>query len=418
MHKFIDKADVVIIGGGVIGASAAYHLSEAGIDDVLLLERNEKASGATALSAGCFTHSRSDTSTIQMISRTRSAIAELEEKLGEPLAFHQNGSVRAAFSETRKQEMLAMEAIMRKAGLAVREIDRREASERVPWLKLDKAVRIIFVPEDGYADGALLTTGYVRAARKAGVRVRRGVEVTELVEEGGEVKGVNTPKGCIGARWVVSATGVWGMSMSATVKFGLAGAPTRSHYWITTPDGSGQPDMPNVQLPDMRAYFRSEVGGLLVGLQEPRSKTYHPMQLEPDMGNMNLLDGEYDLDLLIEQARDLRPVIPQIDTWGFAHHIAGLSSYTPDGKFVLGRPEGFTGLIVAGGCCGSGLAASGGYGEVVASMISGQQTTIASDIYDPNRFGVVDPSSQAFRDRCAAARSGKSRGNLTLNADA
>lgn len=415
MQDFIDKADVVIIGGGVVGASAAYHLTKAGITDVLVLERNELASGATARSAGCFTHSRSDVSTIKMINRTRQAIAELEETLGEALGFHQYGSVRAVFTDARKQEMLAMETIMRSAGLEVREIDRHEATERVPWLKLDEAVRTIFVPEDGYADGALLTASYARAARQAGVRVRRGIDVSALVEEDGEVTGVNTQIGFIRARWVVCAAGVWGVAMASSLNFGFAGAPTRSHYWITAPDGSGRPGQPNVQLPDMRAYLRSEVGGMLVGLQEPQSKTYHPMQLEGDMGHMNLLDEEYDLDLLFDQASALKPVIPQIDEWGFAHHIAGLSMYTPDGKFVLGKPSGLSGLIVAGGCCGSGLAASGGFGEVIACMIADLPTDIDAGIYDPNRFGPVDPSSQAFRDRCAAARSGKSRGNLALS---
>jgi len=414
MQDFIDRADVVVIGGGVIGASAAYHLTKAGIGDVLVLERNELASGATARSAGCFTHSRSDASTIKMISRTRKAIAELEETLGESIDFHQYGSVRAVFSEPRKQEMLAIETVMHGAGLAVQEIDWREAVERVPWLKLDAALRVIFVPEDGYADGALLTASYARAARQQGARVKRGVNVTGLVEKDGEVRGVMTRDGFIAARWVVCAAGVWGAAMASTMNFGFAGAPTRSHYWITAPDGSGARGQPNVQLPDMRAYLRSEVGGLLVGLQEPQSKTYHPMQLEGDMGHMNLLDEEYDLDLLFEQASALKPVVPKIDTWGFAHHIAGLSMYTPDGKFVLGRPEGFAGVIVAGGCCGSGLAASGGFGEVIANVIAGAPTEIDPSLYDPNRFGPVDPSSQAFRDRCAAARSGKSRGNLVL----
>lgn len=414
MQNVIDRAEVVIIGGGVIGASAAYHLTRAGISDVVVLERNELASGASARSAGCFTHSRSDVSTIKMINRTRQAIAELENILGEAIDFHQYGSVRAVFSEPRQREMLAMESIMRDAGLRVHAIDPREAAERVPWLNLDETLRTIFVPEDGYADGALLTTSYARAARQAGARVKRGHTVTGLVERDGEICGVMSQDGFIRSRWVVCAAGVWGAALASTLNFGFAGAPTRSHYWITAPDGSGARGQPNVQLPDMRAYLRSEVGGMLVGMQEPESKTYHPMELADDMGHMNLLDEEYDLDLLFDQASALRRVIPAIDTWGFAHHIAGLSMYTPDGKFVLGRPEGLDGLIVAGGCCGSGLAASGGFGEVIASMIAGSPTNIDAALYDPNRFGPVDPSSQSFRDRCAAARSGKSRGNLAL----
>ncbi|TWG49550.1 FAD-binding oxidoreductase [Aminobacter sp. J44] len=414
MSQYIDQADVIVIGGGVIGASVAYHLTKSGISDVLVLERNELASGASARSAGCFTHSRSDVSTIRMINRTREAIAELEEILGEPFGFRQHGSVRAVFSEPRLQEMVAMEAVMQRAGLGVREIDIHEASELVPWLKLDNAVRTIFVPEDGYADGALLATSYLRAARLSGARVRRGVNVTGLIAEDGQIVGVETEEGPIQSRWVVSAPGVWGISVAGSINFGFPGAPTRSHYWITKPDGTGRPGQPNVQLPDVRAYFRSEVGGLLVGLQEPQSRTYDPLQLEEDMGHMNLFDDAYDLDLLVEQASALEPIIPDVVKWGFAHHIAGLSMYTPDGKFVVGRPDGTSGLIVAGGCCGSGLAASGGFGQVVADMISGRSPSIDTSLYDPNRFGKVEPASQEFRDRCAAARSSKSRGNLNL----
>lgn len=412
MTSIIDQAHVVIVGGGVIGTSAAYHLTKAGMTDVLLLERNELGSGASSRSAGCFTHTRSDSSTIKMISRTRETIRELEEALGENLLFHQHGSVRSVFTEQRLQEMRAMETIMRDAGLAVHEIDAQEAATRVPWLNVNNALRTIFVPEDGYTDGAVLTSSYMRAARSLGARVKRGVTVTEIVVEDGCAVGVKTLDGIIRAEWIVCATGVWSVASAHSIGFGFAGAPTRSHYWITAPDGSGATGQPNVQLPDMRAYLRSEVGGMLIGLQEPQSKTYDPLKLEDDMADMNLLEEEYDLDLLFDQANVLKTAIPRIDEWGFSHHLAGLSMYTPDGKFVLGQPDGFEHLVIAGGCCGSGLASSGGFGQSISEIITASSHSIDISIYNPNRFGVVDPTSQAFRDRCAAARSGKSRGNL------
>jgi len=108
----------------------------------------------------------------------------------------------------------------------------------------------------------------------------------------------------------------------------------------------------------------------------------------------------------------LRKVIPKIDEWGFAHHIAGLSNYTPDGKFVIGRVPEIEGFLLAGGCCGSGVAASGGFGLTIAELIAGIEPSIDVTLYRPDRFGRVDPSSEAFRERCAAARSGKSRGRV------
>ncbi|OWT65753.1 NAD(P)/FAD-dependent oxidoreductase [Candidimonas nitroreducens] len=412
MRNPIDQAEIVIVGGGLLGTSAAYHLTRAGVADVLLLERNELATGASSRSAGFLNHTRSDVSTIKMIGRTRRAIAELAQVLDEDIGFHQQGCVRAAFNEERVNEMFALESVMRGAGLDVHEIDVQEASERVPWLTLDAAHRIIFVPEDGFADGALLTSAYARAARQAGARVRRGIEATALVQEDGEITGVMTPQGYIRARWVVCAAGAWEMGLLTSAGFGFPGVATRSHYWITAPDGTSSRDQPNVYLPDFRAYMRPEVGGLLVGLQETMSKTYDPMTLEADMGRMNLEDEAADTDLLINHATALKAVAPLIDQWGFAHHMTGLSVYTPDGKFVVGRPAGTQGLIVAGGCCGSGLAGSGGYGEIIASIVTGQPTDIDTSVYDPNRFGTVDPTTQEFRLLCAAARASKSRGNL------
>jgi len=301
---------------------------------------------------------------------------------------------------------------MQLAGLQAREIDAREAAERVPWLSLDGARRILFVPEDGYMDGALLASAYLRAARQAGARVRRGVEATGLVRDGADVVGVETPGGRIRARWVVCAAGAWQMALTASVNYGFHGAATRSHYWITAPHGSGPARQANVYLPDFRAYMRAEVGGVLLGLQEPSSRTYDPAGLNGDMGSMDMVYPEEDFDLLLEYAAGLKPVVPSIDEWGFAHHITGLSVYTPDGKFVVGRPAGTNGMIVAGGCCGSGLASSGGYGEVVASIVTGRPSEIDAAAYDPNRFGPVDPGSPEFRGLCAASRASKSRGNL------
>lgn len=408
----VDEAEVVIVGGGLLGASAAWHLTRAGVSDVLLLERNDIATGASCRSAGMFNHTRSDINSIRMISRTRQAIAELEDLLGEDVGFRQDGCVRAVFSESRDREMRELEAVMRVAGLQAREIDAREAAARVPWLELDGALRILFVPEDGYADGALLASAYLRAARKAGARVRRGVEATALIRDGTDIVGVQTSSGRIRAKWVVCAAGAWQMALAASAGYGFPGAATRSHYWITAPHGSGPARQANVYLPDFRVYMRAELGGVLLGLQEPSSRTYDPAALRGDMGDMYLEYPEEDLDLLLEYAAGLKRVVPDIDDWGFVHHITGLSVYTPDGKFVVGRPAGTSGMIVAGGCCGSGLASSGGYGEIVASIVTGQPSDIDAAAYDPNRFGAVDPGSGEFRGLCAASRASKSRGNL------
>ncbi len=409
-HSVTDEFRVVIIGGGIIGCSIAYHLGKAGITNVLILERNELSSGATARAAGLICHARSDVATTHMVNRTRAAIAELEEMLGEKVDFHRVGSIRAVLNESRLPELTVMEKCMSEAGVGFDVIDASAARAMCPWLEVGAAQRIIYVDADGYIDGARLGTAYGAAARKMGTRIRRGVTVRGLITDHPRVTGVITDQGDIGAEWVIDAAGVWGAEVSSWLGWGFAAAPTRSHYWITAPDGSGAPGRPNVHLPDMRTYLRSEVGGILIGMQEPKSRTYHPMRLTVDMADMPLIEEQHDLDLLVEQAATLRDIIPTIDNWGFAHHIAGLSNYTPDGKFVIGAVPNVDRFLLAGGCCGSGVAASGGFGQAIADLITESIPQIDIARYRPDRFGVVDPTSDAFQERCAAARSGKSRG--------
>ena len=144
----IDQAAVVIIGGGVIGCSAAYHLAKRGITDVLVIERNQLASGATARAAGLVCHARSDISTVHMVKRTVAAISELEALLEEQIDFHQFGSLRAVFSEARAAELQKMEECLAAAGTAFEAISASAAHSLCPWLELGDARRIIFVPAD------------------------------------------------------------------------------------------------------------------------------------------------------------------------------------------------------------------------------------------------------------------------------
>jgi sarcosine oxidase subunit beta len=407
----VDEASVVIIGGGIIGCSVAYHLAKAGITDVLVLERNQLSSGATARAAGLICHARSDVTTTRMVARTLDAIAELELMLEEKLDYRQTGSVRAVLSDARASELSVMESCLEAAGIKFDRVDATAARDMCPWLELGEAQRILYVPADGYIDGPRLGMAYSAAARRLGTRVRRGVTGKNLQTRGDRVTGVVTDQGEIRADWVVDAAGVWSAEVSSWLGWGFAAAPTRSHYWITTPISGASSGRPNVHLPDMRTYLRSELDGLLIGIQEPQSRTYDPMRLMADMGEMSLIEEEHDLDLLIEQAGALRRIIPSIDEWRFPHHIAGLSNYTPDGKFVIGAVPGVERFILAGGCCGAGVAASGGFGQAVSDLISGSESAIDIGRYRPDRFGSVDPSLDSFRERCAAARAAKSRGH-------
>lgn len=413
---FDDSAEVVVIGGGVIGCSVAYHLARSGVRDVLVIERNDLATAATARSAGLLSHARPDRNVIRMISRTRSAIRDIEDELGESIDFHQVGAIRAIFNEEREPELATMEACLEAEGVAVERIDAAQAGTMCPWLDVSSARRIIFVPVDGYLDAARLAMAYASAARRRGVRLWRGAEVTGLVRDGARIVGVNTSSGCVRAAHVVDAAGAWSVEVARWAGRNVGAAPTRSHYWITAPNGTGVPDRPNVLLPDLRAHIRSEVGGLLIGVHEPKSKTLAPLGLPRDINSVSLVDDSGDIDLLLEQAAPLRQVAPDLDRWQFAHHIAGLSMYTPDGKFIIGRFSGLDGFLVASGCCGSGVAASAGIGTLVTDLVLDRPPDVDAAVFNPDRFGPIDPTTEEFRARCAAARASKSRGRAEHSA--
>jgi len=402
-------ASVVIVGGGILGCSIAWHLALKGETDVLVLERNDIGSGATARSAGLVARGRLHRPTMEMVRRTREAMSELEIFLDEPVGFHKVGSLRVAVSPERAAELETMDRMLGDSGVEVRQIDAHAARDRVPWLDAGQALRISLVADDGYVDGYQLTNAYARAARGLGVRIRVRTAAGPFIRRGDRIIGVQTDAGAVHADVVVDAGGAWGIGIAEAAGFALATAPIRSHYWITAPRPEWPREHPIVYLPDVRTYARPEVGGLLIGVQEPRSRTYDARTLPTDIGDFALSEPDEDWSVLVEAGPDLRPYIPMLDELALAHHITGLSTYTPDGRFLLGKAGDHDGFFVASGCCGTGVSASGGIGASLASLVLGQHPDIELADFRPARFGTLDPYHLDFRQRCAAARAGKLR---------
>ena len=404
-----DRAHVVIIGGGILGCSIAWHLARKGMSDVLVVERNELATGATSRSAGLVARGRLHAPTMQMVSRTRGAITELESLLGEDAGFTRVGSLRIATSERGTADLDNMNAMLTQAGVKVESIDEAAARALVPWLEPAGARRIAYVEEDGYADPWRLTSAYARAARAAGVRIRTKMAVERVLNEGTRVTGVRTDRGDVHANVVINAAGAWAIGIAEQGGVALGTAPVRSHYYITAPVAGWPREFPLVYMPDLRAYARPEVGGLLLGVQEPQSRTYDARELPADIDDYPLSDAGDDWSVLTEHAPALRALIPALDSLPLAHHITGLSTYTPDGRFLLGRAGALDGFYVAGGCCGTGVSASGGIGASIASLVLGETPEIDLADFAPDRFGPIQPYASEFRERCAAARAGKLR---------
>ncbi|MBT4889894.1 MAG: FAD-binding oxidoreductase [Rhodospirillales bacterium] len=405
----MESFDHVIVGGGILGASIAWHLSCKNAGSILLLERNELASAASSRAAGLIIQASTKFAKTPLAKLTRDTIPLLVEELGESVGYHDVGSLRIAASSERALELDAMTADAEKNDIPYDWLDGVEAAAMAPWLDPSPILKAVFLPTDGYVDPYLLSMAYIRAAQARGVIVRPRTEVTDVLTEGDKVVGVMTDAGQVFCNTVIDACGVWAAIFSERVGYPLPMAPVRSHYWMTEPNESYGGEHPMTILPDVSAFTRPEVGGLVLGIQEPQSATFDAHDLPKDPAAFSPTKGEEHWDLLADASEAVAQFFPGIMQAQFSSYVCGLSSYTPDGEIVLGPVPGIDGFLAASGACGSGITLSAGIGDVIADLALSQQPVFDITTFRPDRFGPVDPFSEHFRAQCAAARASKSR---------
>ena len=267
------------------------------------------------------------------------------------------------------------------------------------------------MPDDAFMDAYVLANAFVLAAKKYGAEIIQYTNVEGLITEGSNVLGVKTKEGNIESDFVVDAAGAWSNLLSLQAGIGLPMTPVRSNYWIT----SANPELfsrqqPIVILPDASAYTRPESGALLFGLRESKSVHFDPRNLPEDLTGHVFGDPEDQWNILIEQGGRLQRFFPKFEEIQIQHYIAGVSTYTPDGMFVLGGLPETKGFLAATGCSGAGVAVSGGMGRIISEMVMGVDTFCDVEPFRIDRFGIVDPLSQEFRQHCADARSNKKSG--------
>lgn len=404
----MEAFDHIIVGAGVLGLSVAYHLARDSQNSILVVERNELASAASSRAAGLIIQTTTKAPKTPLAKRTRDTIALLESELGESVGFHDVGSLRIAASATRVTELENMERDASENGIPFQHLDYEDALAKAPWLDPSPAHRITFFPTDGYIDPYLFSTAYGRAARRLGAQLRPRCAVHDLIIRSDRVEGVRTAAGDVFAGSVIDTAGAWASLISARAGYALPMAPTRSHYWIAAPNAAYGGDFPATMLPDARAYLRPEVGGMVIGVQESNSATFDARALPDDIDTFSPTRGEEHWDVLTEAMDEISAFFPALRHARFSSYVSGLSTYTPDGSILLGAVPGTSGLFAAAGCCGSGVTLSAGVGSAVAALVRGEDPGFDLTPFAPGRFGRVDPFSDRFRDRCAAARGAKS----------
>ena len=363
---FPDQARVVVIGGGIVGASVAFHLTERGWKDVVLLERNKLTSGTTWHAAGLVGQLRATTNMTLLASYAKDLFRDLERRTGDSTGFVQHGSVLVAHTEGRWEEIRRNASMARIHDVAMEFIDRDRLGELWPLMDTSDVVGAAFIPGDGMANPVDTTLALAKAARMGGARVFENTKVTRIVKDGGRVTGVETDKGTIACEHVVNCTGMWARELGAQDDVAIPLHAAEHFYLVTEEIPALTPDLPVLRMPDIATYVRNEAGKLMVGFFEPGAKPWATHGI-PESDGFITLPADWDhLEPHILAAAKAIPVFGQV---GIQLFFNGPESFTPDDRYVLGPAPQLDGYWVAAGFNSVGFASGGGAGKAVADWI-------------------------------------------------
>jgi 4-methylaminobutanoate oxidase (formaldehyde-forming) len=384
------RARIVIIGGGVGGASVAHHLAERGERDVLLVERAELTSGSTFHSAGLVGQLRADPALTRMNSWSAALYRRLEEAGGDRApGWVGSGSLRLASSPQRLEEIRRQAAWAQRAGLPLELVSAQEAAELFPLMSTDGVLGAAYTPTDGQVDPARLCYALAASARAAGVTIAQRTRVTAITTHAGRVTGVRTDRGYVECEVVVDCGGMFAAEIARLAGVRVPVVPMSHQYVVTEaflPAGTGP--LPSLRDPDLLVYYRQEVDGLVMGGYERRSApwtaTAATFDAVPADFNGRLLEPDWERFTEIVENAQVR--VPALGDVGVRSMINGPEAFTPDNEFCLGETE-VGGFFVAAGFCAHGIAGAGGIGQVMAAWILDGDPGLDLWHMDVRRFG-------------------------------
>jgi heterotetrameric sarcosine oxidase gamma subunit len=361
------RARVVVVGGGIIGCSVAYHLAHMGWKDVVLLERDRLTSGTTWHAAGLIVTfgSTSETST-EMRKYTRDLYARLEAETGMSTGLKQVGFIEVATEPDRLEEYRRVSAFNRHCGVDVHEISPREVLDLFPLAKVDDILAGFYVKEDGQANPVDITMALAKGARMQGAKIFEGVSVGECLTKGGAVAGVRTSHGDIEAEYVVNCAGMWARQLGAKAAVNVPLQAAEHYYLITEKIPGLKASFPVLEDPGSYGYFREEVGGLLVGFFEPVCAPWKVGGVPEDFSFGELAPDWDRMGQYVERALQRVPVA--LET-GIKKFFCGPESFTPDLQPVVGEAPELKNYFVAAGLNSIGILTGGGIGRVMAHWI-------------------------------------------------
>jgi 4-methylaminobutanoate oxidase (formaldehyde-forming) len=384
MSDFPTTAKAVIIGGGIVGCSTAYHLAKLGWTDVVLLERKKLTSGSTFHAAGLVGQLRSNANITQLLGYSVDLYKRLEEETGQATGWKMNGGLRLACNAERWTEVKRQATTARSFGLDMQLLTPGEAQELWPLMTVDDVVGAAFLPTDGQANPSDITLSLAKGARMAGAAIFEDTKVLSVDIDKGRITGVLTDKGRIDCEMVICCAGQWTRDFAATAGVNVPLVSVEHQYMVTEPIDGVTRDLPTLRDPDRLTYYKEEVGGLVMGGYEANPIPWAVKGI-PSGFHYSLLDSNFDhFEQLVGMALGR---VPALETAGVKQLTNGPESFTPDGNFILGEAPELKNFFVGAGFNAFGIAAGGGAGMALAEWVANGEPPFDLWPVDIRRFG-------------------------------
>ena len=364
------RARVVIIGGGVVGCSVAYHLTKLGWTDVVLLERKQLTSGTTWHAAGLIAQLRATANMTRLAKYSQELYGDLQAETGVATGFKRVGSITVALTEERREEIWRQAAMARAFGVEVEEISPQEIGAHYPHLNLDGVTGGVYLPKDGQGDPANIALALARGARQRGARIAERVRVTGIARSGRRVTGVDWQgedgsAGHTACETIVNCAGMWGHEVG---RMAGTNVPLQAceHFYIVTETIPDLTRLPVLRVPDECAYYKEDAGKILLGAFEPRAKPWGMAGI-PDSFEFDQLPEDFDhFEPILEAAVARMPMLAEA---GIHTFFNGPESFTPDDAYHLGLAPEMDNVWVAAGFNSVGIQSAGGAGMALAQWM-------------------------------------------------
>jgi heterotetrameric sarcosine oxidase gamma subunit len=390
------RADVAIIGGGIVGCSIAYHLTKLGITNVVVLERKQLTSGTTWHAAGLVGQLRATKNLTELAKYTTSLFEGLEKETGQATGFKQNGSISLALNDGRLEELMRGASMAKQFGLDISVLSLGEIKERIPHYNLEGVKGGVFLAKDGQVNPIDVTQALASGARSRGAQVFENMKVTRILTANGAATGVETTDGTIMADKVVIASGMWSRELGKSAGVSIPLHACEHFYVVSEPIAALPRNMPVVRVPDECTYYKEDAGKLMIGAFEPKAKPWGTAGIDDEHAFVTLPEDMDHFEPILASAINR---VPLLETAGIQLFFNGPESFTPDVRYYLGEAPELKNCFMATGFNSIGIQSAGGAGLVLSQWIKNGHPPMDVNGIDIRRIHPFQSNRNYIRER-------------------